>query len=400
MERGNITSNFNATGSMLGYLYQCREALLLAILETKSQPGLFVSIERFDDVAFEHGTAVEQIQLKHHVNPSSLTDMSVDLWKTLRIWSEQVAENPQVPFERRFAIITTAQAPSGSAAELLRTPRPSTDAEKKALALLQVAAADSTNQESAAGRKAFLSLSEQDQRNLLSSIQIHDNAPSITDARSEIEEQLHFSAPDGKVSDLVDHLEGWWFAQVVASLVDPSAVAISLLLIRAKIDEIASAFRNNELLISPETLTVLANALPESDGRTFVRQMRCIDVAEEAIELAKFDFYRATAQRSSWARENALLDGEAARYDANLVERWKRERLASENSGAPLTDDDKKMFGRNLFHWASREQASFRNRHEQWLCTGSYQMLADGLALGWHPDHGTLFGIPAKGKAA
>ena len=73
---------------MLGYLYQCREALLLAIVETRSQPGLSVSIERFDDVAFEqNGTATELLQLKHHVNPASLTDMSVDLWKTLRIWS-------------------------------------------------------------------------------------------------------------------------------------------------------------------------------------------------------------------------------------------------------------------------------------------------------------------------
>lgn len=386
---------------MLGYLYQCREALLLAILETKSQPGMSVSIERFDDVAFEqNGTAAEQLQLKHRVTPSSLTDMSVDLWKTLRIWSEQVAEDPQVPFERRFTIITTAQAPVGSAAELLRAARPSADAEKAALVLLRTAATDSTNQESAAGRRAFLDLSEQDQANLLAAMRIHDNAPSITNGRSEIEEQLHFSAPDGKVSDLVDHLEGWWFAQVVSCLANPDAPAISLLALRAKIDEIARAFRNNDLLISPEALAVSAGDLPASDSRIFVRQMRSVDVAEESIELAKFDFYRATAQRSSWARENALLDGEAARYDADLVERWKRERLARESSGKPSSEDEKKLFGRDLFHWASRAQAPFRNRHEQWLCTGSYQILADGVTVGWHPDHGTMFGIPAKDKAA
>jgi hypothetical protein len=386
---------------MLGYLYQCREALLLAILETKSQPGLSVSIERFDDVAFEQdGTATEQLQLKHHVNPSSLTDLSVDLWKTLRIWSEQVAADPQVPFERRFTIITTSQAQVGSAAELLRATRPSADAEKTALGLLKAAAASSTNKESAAGRKAFLSLSEQDQSNLLAAMRIHDNAPSITDTRSEIEEQLHFSAPDGKVSDLVDHLEGWWFAQVVISLADPDALAISLLALRAKIDEIARAFRNNELLISPETLAVSAEDLPESDSRIFVQQMRCVDVAEESIELARLDFYRATAQRSSWARENALLDGEAARYDANLVERWKRERLARESEGKPSTQDEKKLFGRGLFHWACREQVPFRNRHEQWLCSGSYQILADSVTVGWHPDHGTMYGTSAKGKAA
>jgi len=386
---------------MLGYLYQCREALLLAIEATRSRPGLSVSIERFDDVTFEeNGTASEQLQLKHHVGFSSLTDMSVDLWKTMRIWSEQVAADPQLPFERLFAIITTAQAPAGSAAELLRAMRPSASAESEALVLLRTAAATSTNQDSAAGRKAFLDLSEQDQRNLVAAIRIHDNSPNITNARSEIEERLFFSAPEGRVFDLVDHLEGWWFAQVVACLADASSPPISLLALRSKIDEIARAFRNQELLISPEAEEVSPSDLPDSDGRTFVRQMRCVEIEEESVELAKLDFYRATAQRSTWTRENALLDGEAARYDASLVERWKRERLARESGGKPVSDDDKKKFGRDLFHWANRAQAPFRNRHEQWICTGSYQILADGVTVGWHPDHGTMFGVPAKGAAA
>lgn len=386
---------------MLGYLYQCREALLLAIVETKSQPGLSVSIERFDDVAFEEdGTASEQLQLKHHVDAASLTDMSVDLWKTLRIWSEQTSDNFNLPFERRFTIITTAQAPVGSAAELLRFPRPSADAEEKALTLLCAAATNSTNQEAAAGRKAFLALSEHDQRNLIAAIRVHDNSPSITDARSEIEGLLIFAAPDGRVTHLVDHLEGWWFAQVVTCLSNPKAPAISLLALRAKIDEIGSAFRAGELLISPDALTVSAEDLSASDNRIFVKQMRCVDVAEESIELAKLDYYRATAQRSTWARENALLDGEAACYDADLVERWTRERLARENIGKPVSDAEMKAFGRDLFHWASRTQLPFRNRHEQWLCSGSYQILADGVTVGWHPHHSTMFGVPTKGRAA
>ncbi len=386
---------------MLGYLYQCREALLLAIVETKLRPGLSVSIERFDDVAFEqNGTILEQLQLKHHVGAASLSDMSIDLWKTLRIWSEQTSNNLNLPFERRFMIITTAQAPVGSAAELLRFPRPSADAEEKARLLLCTAANSSANQATASGRKAFLALSEHDQRNLIAAIRVHDYALSITDARSEIEDLLTFAAPDGRVAHLVDHLEGWWFVQVVNCLSKSDALAISLLALRSKIEEIASAFRTGELLISPDVLTVSAEDLSTSDNRIFVKQMRCIDVAEESIELAKLDYYRATAQRSTWARETVLLDGEAGRYDAELVERLTRERLARESNGKPVSDDDKKVFGRGLFHWASRTQLPFRNRHEQWLCSGSYQILADSVTVGWHPDHGTMFDLPTKDKAA
>lgn len=396
-----IASKFNATGPMLGYLYQCREALLLGIAESKIHPALAISIERFDDVAFEQsGTPTEQVQLKHHVNAASLTDLSVDLWKTMRIWSEQIADDPQLPFERRFSIVTTATAPEGSAAELLRATRPSNHAEEKALKLLLAAATNSTNRESAAGRAAFLALPPTSQQNLLAAIRVHDNAPSITNARGEIEEMLAFAVPTENVESLVDHLEGWWFAQVVHALSVAAGHAISLLALRQKIDEIASAFRTGDLLINVEALAVTEEDMTASDSRTFVKQMRCIDVAADAIELAKRDFYRATAQRSAWARENVLLDGESARYDADLVERWTRERLARQSDAAPASDDDKKKFGRDLFHWASRAQQPFRNRHEQWLCSGSYQILADGVTVGWHPDHAGMFGLPTKGEAA
>ena len=396
-----IVSKFNATGSMLGYLYQCREALLLAIAESKSHPALAISIERFDDVAFEQGgNPTEQVQLKHHVNTASLTDLSVDLWKTIRIWSEQIADDPQLPFERRFSILTTATAPEGSAAKLLRATRPRNDAEAEALKLLLTAATNSTNKESAAGRAAFLALPVTSQRNLLAAVRVYDEAPNITNARGEIEEMLSFAVPIEKIESLVDHLEGWWFAQVVHSLSTIAAPAISLLTLRQKIDEIASAFRTGDLLISPAALMVTDGDMTASDNRIFVEQMRCVGVAADAIELAKRDFYRATAQRSAWARENVLLDGESVRYDADLVERWMRERLARENDTAPASDDDKKKFGRDLFHWASRAQQPFRNRHEQWLCSGSYQILADGMTVGWHPDHAIMFGVPAQGKAA
>lgn len=386
---------------MLGYLYQCREALLLAIIESRSRPALSVSIERFDDVAFdEAGTTTEQLQLKHHVNAANLSDVSVDLWKTLRIWSEQVAADPQLPFERLFSIITTAAAPPGSAAELLRAVRPQDDADDVALKLLLTAAAASTNKDSAAGRAAFLALPLASQRNLVAAIRVHDRSPDITNARSEIEDLLIFAAPAGQTANLVDHLEGWWFAQVVLSLSDSMVPPISLLALRQKIDDIASAFRTGDLLITPDAMIVSEEELTASDNRIFVKQMRCVDVADEAIELAKRDYYRATAQRSAWAREYVLLDGESARYDANLVERWTRERLARQSETSTESDDDKKRFGRELFHWANRVQLPFRNRHEQWLCSGSYQILADGVTIGWHPDHGSMFSAVNKGKVA
>ncbi len=396
----DVASKFNATGSMVGYLYQCREALLLGIEETNSFPNLFLSIERFDDVAFEiDGTTNVQFQLKHHAKPGNLTDASVDLWKTLRIWSEQVADNPQLPVERRFVIITTGTAGENSVAAKLRFPRTTTTNEADALKALETTAKESTNEDTKEARAAFLALSPENRANLISSIQVRDKSPNITDVRSEIEDRLAFAAPIDRIPHLVDHLEGWWFAQVVLSLSTPDAPAISLLALRLKIDEIATAYKTSQLLLNDEAGQISEADLMASDARIFVKQMRRIGLQVEAIEYAKRDYYRATAQRSAWARENVLLDGEAQRYDEELIDRWRRERLALEIDSSLKSDDEKCIFGRNLFHRANRTQVPFRNRHEMWLSSGSYQRLADVVSVGWHPDHQTLF-PPAQEKAA
>jgi hypothetical protein len=385
---------------MVGYLYQCREALLLAVEETKNFPNLFLSIERFDDVAFEKdGAPSALLQLKHHAKPGNLTDASADLWKTLRIWSELVAGNPQLPVERRFVIITTATAAENSVAAKLRVPREKKTDEADALKALEKTAKESINAETKEARTAFLALPPEGRANLISAIQVRDNSPNITDVRSEIEDRLAFAAPLEHIPNLVDHLEGWWFAQVILCLSNADAAAISLLALRLKVDEIATAYKTGQLLLNEEAAQISDADLVASDARTFVKQMRRIGLQNDVVEYAKRDYYRATAQRSAWARENVLLDGESERYDEELVDRWRRERLAREAGASLESDDDKCTFGRELFHWANRTQMPYRNRHEMWLCSGSYQILADVLAVGWHPEHRALFGA-AQDKAA
>ncbi len=390
----DLANQFSAVGSMVGYLYQCREALLLALEETTSFPNLFVSVERFDDIAFdEDGTPQTQLQVKHHGAAGNLTDGSVDLWKTIRIWSEQVAANPQLPIERRFVLITTATAEEGSIASKLRHPRRDQSDEAEALKRLEQIAASSSNKDTEKARNAFLALPIESRKNLLNSVHVRDNAPTITDARAEIEELLAFAAPLAHVPHLVNHLEGWWFAQIVNSLSSASGQSVSLLALRQKVDEIATAYKTDQLLLNEEVSEVSDEVLLASDTRVFVKQMRRVGLNEPIVEHAKRDYYRATAQRSAWARENVLLDGESQRYDEELTDRWRRERFAREATASLTSEDEKCRFGRDLFHWAHRAQLPFRNRHETWLCSGSYQVLADGLLVGWHPEHLAIFGV-------
>jgi hypothetical protein len=115
-------NQYGAGPSLLGYLYQCRLALLLTLRKTKRDPGLQVSIERFDDVSFDEGaSALERIQTKHHLRkPGSLSDRSPDLWKTLRVWSDGVVNRAIDLSTSALTIITTGKASPGTAASYLR----------------------------------------------------------------------------------------------------------------------------------------------------------------------------------------------------------------------------------------------------------------------------------------
>ncbi len=376
---------------MLGYLFQCRQALLLSIELTKTAPGLSISIERFDDIAIEDAEVpIAQYQLKHSLTPGNLTDTSVELWKTLRIWSEQVKDNPQLPFETLFSIFTTATATVGSAAALLRSDRSSND-EELAVKLLDTAATTSSNEATKKARATYLSLPPEQRRALVRAINIFDQAPSISDVLGEIKDLLTFSVAPQHLDTLVQHLEGWWFSNVVRSLTREGSPSLPLLAVRSKIDELGQAFRQGDLLLSPGIEAAPDRGTLATDSRIFVRQMQKVSLPLAAVDVAKRDFYRATTQRSQWVRENALLDGEAQQYDDALVDRWQRECLALSETADLSTDEKKEAHGRTIFHWANRFQLPFRNRHEAWLTTGSYHVLSDSVRVGWHPDFLKLF---------
>jgi len=60
----NGTADFSAADSALGYIFQCRLALLLALRRIRSGDEFLLSLETLDDVVFEQeGKPPELLQL-------------------------------------------------------------------------------------------------------------------------------------------------------------------------------------------------------------------------------------------------------------------------------------------------------------------------------------------------
>ena len=382
---------FGAAGSAAGYYYQARLGLCESLRFVYGDSAIELSIERLDDVAFESaGEAVELLQTKHHIcRKGDLSDRSVDLWKSLRVWAEATKKDPSLPQRTRFVLVTTGQAPAGSAASFLRPEAArQTDRDvKRAQALLNAAAYASKNTELTAAIQAFQTLTPEMRVALIGAVEVLDRSPNIVDLEAVIEDRLKLLAPRGKIAAAREQLEGWWWTRVCQALQSGHGT-IGILEIEAKLDDIRDMMRRDALPVDMEHAEPPATELAALSEMTFVRQLHAVGLAGRRLENAKRDYYRAFVQRSRWTRENLILDGEIAAFETTLVEEWEpRFYRICDDLGSGAGESDLQMAGQRLYAWVETEaRFPFRTLTKRFLTVGSYHMLAQGLRLGWHRD--------------
>lgn len=378
-------SRHDASASATGYLFQCRYALLLGLQAIATRPELHLNIERFDDITFlEDGTPVEQIQAKHHIGKKgNLSDASEDLWSTLLVWCEQVAADTDKVFRSRFILTTTASAPTGSAASLLRIGE--RNEENARLALL-AAATTSKSEKNKPAYAAFKALPELSQQNLLKAVYVLDGSPNIIDVWDDICQAVRLAVPKEHVEQLVERLEGWWFGMMTRVLMSGSDVPV--LSIDSKLDELREEFSRTRLPVEYRTATPPASIVAELDKRPFVAQLRRVRVGDSRIEYAIRDYYRASEQRSKWAREKLTLDGEVEQYEQELIEAWQPRFAAMVDLlPTPCDEDTKVSSGQRLYTWAEQDALlPLRSVSHRFLTHGSFHILANRHVVGWHPE--------------
>jgi hypothetical protein len=390
-----------APGQAAGYLYQCRYALLLALQHTASSPSLLLSIEHLDDVAFEEGAEpVARLQAKHQlVRAATLTDNCTDLWKTLGIWATEVASDPSKLDTQRLLLVTTAEAPAGSAASLLRANGRD---EAAARALLTTAISKSRSETNAKHHAAFSAIADEAQMALLRAVQVLDRCPSLADLDAPLRHELRFVATAQSRDAALQRMEGWWWARVAQALVDPARKHISLMEVEAFIDTVREAFRAENLPVDFAGAEPPDSTAQAYEARTFVRQLLLADCPPNRVARAKRNFYRAFEQRSKWSREHLVDATEMTDYERRLIEQWEpRFEKISEQTSKTEAPADQVKAAQDLIFWVETDmEQPLRNVTDRYLAVGSCHMLADDKRLGWHPAFRQLLDKtpPAEGS--
>ncbi|HUM85109.1 MAG TPA: hypothetical protein PLN48_15315 [Lachnospiraceae bacterium] len=375
-----------APGQMLGYLYQVRYALML-LLESNN-PDEQISIEKYDDVAFDDsGTPTERIQLKHHISrEGDLTNSSIDLWRTLKVWIDAVTTNPSIASITQFAIVTTAIAPDGSIANEMRQ-NPVNDVDDLYYRLKQVclSSKSTTNKPY---YEAFLKADQDIILMLLENVQVIDKASDFINCESRIRKSIRYSCNPQYEDRVLERVEGFWDRIVVDALMSDDPIFLSNNQIRSKVVEISQEYHDDNLPIDIDDELIASFEAASDHNDIFFQQLKLIGCRSRTLQKALRDYYSAYEQRASWIRNGYLYGDELDDYEKRLIDEWERCFAAMEDEiDEDSPETEKRKAGRNLKTKIEDQDLRIRDRcGEPFIMRGSYHMLADELKVGWHVD--------------
>jgi hypothetical protein len=398
-------STFGAAPSMVGYLYQVRLALLWAIRRSRTS-DFVVSLETLDDVSFEvGGEPLAVLQAKHSLKAAAnLTDLSAELWKTLRVWLVGLASG-EIPLGAARFLITTAAAAPGSACSALGIEGHDRDV-VEAAKRLKHAATSSTNSELKPAFEAYLALEETEREALLAQVYVIPSQPDAVEITEQLQSELYYVSLNHQTLS-VQMLEGWWFKRVLNELVHPEG-GIPRAEIDAQISDIQESLKPDALPIDEDldALMVALEQLPEFADRPFYKQVELVSGSQLRIRNAITSYLQAFRQRSAWTRHDLLFDADLDKYDKRLQAEWELQYgQVCDELGPDATDEAMAQAGRALLKWAEDAHIPIRSGvNVPWVCRGSLHMLAEDMRVGWHPQFETrlkaVLDAAAQGKTA
>lgn len=390
-------SQFSAQEPSLGYHYQVRYALYL-LLKAKEKEDPFVKLENLDDVEVGNLNKIELHQTKFHNSRSAnLTDASIDIWKTIRVWSEMTTTNDIDLDNVLLVLVTTSEtSPNSVLYELTENTtgkKSIQDIVNKLNEVTQTSKSGKNPKTKSNGLQpsfeAYNKLTNEQKKKLIQNIHIRDSALSFDDLKHQIQNELQFTFLENQIEQAFNDLEGWWYEQCIQHLQGRKNQML-LSEIKSYILYLNDKNKSDNL---PIDSNIMNAEVAETDylEMCFVRQLQEINLGKYAISQSKRDYYRASEQRSKWIREHILNPQEEIDYDFRLKDDWQGKFAFLQDDIENVEDEIVKEKCRQFYksYYGENYPTIFIRPRvtEIFLIKGSCQMLANKQDIAWHPNY-------------
>ena len=398
-------SSHSAVGPALGYYYQVLYALVL-LLDAPDDSAR-VSIETRDDVVLERGETVSLHQLKHSTqsDPPRLSIKSDEVWTTMRAWSEQVRREPAAS----FILAASAELVQGDPIEnlqpgkdragVLAALRAEAQRVKQAVQAHMDAGKPQRDIPFAKrhpGCEAFLQLPPIQQAHLIERTVVRPAVFTAKNVEEEVSRRLHNTVKNAHRLLLSRRLVEWFDREAVRALCKQRPSTIAKFEVLRRIVELIRELDEDNL---PDEFGCqpLPGRWEDHLPRRARYQIRIVAGTDAHYQRAAREYWRASSQRQRWIEQDLSSAAELDRYDEHMVEEWLDRHGPMCSRCVSLPPHAKAAEGLKLLDW-SHEDAPQQCQpirslwSRSYLVRGTYQILADVLRVGWHPEFKQLVG--------
>lgn len=375
-----------------GYSLQCTEFVSLLL---EADPGTTVSLEVFDDlgtVSVKGETLALQTKAGSGANPVS--DSSVELWKTLRNWLDQLNAGAIDIKKTRYELYVNSNK-KGKLCELMSaasTPDQVSniidEAKKKFLSTRTGKPKPSIGQGLRSQLEVVFSDSNAD---LLKELILHFNYRAGSgSAYQDLVDKLEKAFIDKDVlTDVLLYALGW-VKKRIDEAIEHNIPAIII------VDEfrgVVTTFRNK--LKSREYLPSFAGDISEQEIESnkltnYVRQLQLIEASEDEVYEAITDFLTAKASAVEYALRNLVNEDSFGEFRETLKTLWTN---LKKKLDLEADSKDDVHFGQRLANACLSERKMLEGIPVfDRFTPGCFHALADVPELGWHPKYEKLLG--------
>lgn len=383
--------SFEAKDPSLGYYYQVLYSLYL-MLASREKPNLTMKLEDLDDLVINNSDSLQLVQLKHHnTDNSSLTDKSLDFWKTIRVWASEITQGKIKDIDNTiFSLVTTGKVSENSFLQKLKDGK-IRDTESVLSKMVEITK-DQSVESTKKSFEAFSLLSDTQKESLVNNIHIIDQEVDIVAVLELINSQLKYSAAPNKVDALAEGVIGWWLKQCVELLSNTRKTEIKDSDLQGVISSIAETLKQDNL---PDNfvLDTIENPLNEYEKHLFFKQLKLIAIGNRSLLKAVNDFRKAYGQKNKWLKDGLILPNEIDKYEQNLYDNWQRLFvIVADKYDGSANSQELMEAGRDFYNeFIARSHPSIRpNYSSTYYPIGSYHMLADEKRIGWNPNYENL----------
>jgi hypothetical protein len=389
-------SEFAAREPSLGYFYQIRYGLYL-LLSNRDIHNAVLKIENLDDIEIHTSEKSEIFQTKLKMkSKANLTNASVDFWKTVRIWADNIRKKRVRPETTIFSLISTEKVSDDSFLNSFKKGLKTDEEITKLISKMDKVATDSTNAINKNAYEEYLKLTISEKTSLLRNIHLIDSASDIDQISNGLKAQLAFSAPPNQIENFLEILEGWWFQTAVNHLLNKKEQIESKEL-QAKVSSIRDSFSQDNLPNHfGKPLEISDQEAKDMKDKTYIKQLEIVSISlsSNTAKRAISDFRRAFEQRSKWLRLELLSPDEQNDYDDKLYDHWKNlfDIVQDHCDGKEIEQirEIGNKFYLNRFALSCPTIKIREKFNEDYLTRGSFQILSDSKRIGWHPKYKDL----------